>query len=588
MYVQPPTHFRRAALAFWCLCVKDWVRFSEIDAEQYPCRVLYEARPGNPGFDRRSPKSSRREVVRASLRLYIFDARESRSCLPYLLHGSAAASDVAAAAVKAAASARVELASTPPPIPRRFPSFFAAQGESPSPSSAVTEGPLLRASTVAPAPCSLLVWLHPQRRLGWLRKAVRYDWSERWQHRKSELQRRGEAPTVVLWAPPSPEYFYRGFRRSHGVFRQLAAHLAPALSSVLETLTGAESPAPHCAKWSVSVEAVGSAGIALRLMFARDSSLWVREPDDWLHVRLLQQLLLSKHFALRVALFHNTPHAGWGSTGAASEKGFSRFAGLARRAVGAIGPRWLLERVLGFGEAEELLHADRDRLLCRLAQTEKRSGSGSGGDLGRGGTLLAAFETVLFYGHVNEFARHSPQSALGIYFPQLSESAAVRLLSSQPLLQDRYFFVDVQSSPLVRPPWVHRFGSRFLQRHSFRIRQLLHDDALCQLSPRESLSVLTQQLLNVVNDKQHPRQLAPLRYAAFTSQDFYRLPMHSAGALVALTETADLAESGLVNEGAAWVASAHQTVRSLQRRAAQLRQFARDRLKEVVEGWWTW
>lgn len=432
-----------------------------------------------------------------------------------------------------------------------------------------------------PQACLLLVWAHPVRRPRLWGPPKRYDWTSRWALMRQEIQRRCEWRSVVLWAP----LFQRGrsWGRRYTGSRQYAAFLASRLLDILDDLLPRKqkpiTPAAGdggCETYDLVLEGVGTGGLALRAMAAVPKDLWEGTPY-YSTVSLLQQRLhrLRKQgkVALRSILFDNTPHAGTMGRGPPGKE----------VTLGASAVQWLLYRLPAFitegalriGDRVELFHADKDRLLCRLAQTEKQDYV-----QGKGGSLLSLFQSVLVYGHLNETrAPVSPHSALGLSHRRLGASKAYQLISDEPYLQSRYFYINALQSSLNRLAWGPQ-GNPARGPLAFYTRRLFYDKDICLRESPSHVPSLTLELLEAVNPKQQRHPFTPYRYAMYTGEDFYRGPYHPWGPLVPDEEE--------TNENAAWVAHSHQRVRSLQTPREQKKELIGDRMKEVVDNWWQW
>lgn len=426
--------------------------------------------------------------------------------------------------------------------------------------------------------CLLMVWVHPFQGPRFWGLPLRFDWTPRWRARQLELQRQCSYKSITLWAP----LFYRA-RLPQGRYtgsRAYAAFLAARLSDMLDDLLGdrRQLMQSDCSSYDLLVEAVGDGGLAVRTLLAASRVLWpAAEAAAFDSVvaplqQRLQQLHTQGKVILRNALFDNTPHAGLGGP-PLSERPAAPGAPLLQRLLLSL-PSFVMDKALRLGDKPELYHADSERMLCRLAQAEKQ-------DLvpTKGGTLLSLFETVLVYGHLNEPRVVPPNSALALSYASLGGSRAYQLLEREPFLHNRFYFVDALQTPLNRLAWGPD-GAPRQQTLPFYFRRLLHDKDVCLREPPKTLAALTLELLEAVNPNQQPRPVILFRYAAFTDKDFYRGPRHRWGALLPGGEE--------TNEGSAWLAVSHQSVRSLQGPQEQKQELAGDRIEQVVSQWWQW
>lgn len=361
------------------------------------------------------------------------------------------------------------------------------------------------------------------------------DLSRHWQTLSKRLARAAWEDlyeTVVVYAPlfqvellPSPSNM--GFREYAGwLAAQLNAFLPETLGAAVEGegereegASDARAVTTGCGLWDFFVEGWGAGANAARLLWLRSGRLWLgsspgkagSRADAFQNARRLQQLVLSLQkqgrLRLRSVAFHSAPLAGLGGVG--STHAFSRDTWGSVSLLAPLLPARLWRAALGSVDAKELLRLDRDRLLCRLAQEEKRNYvEGVYG----GGSLLAAFDVVLYFGYSDAGAGISPNTQLGL--PDalvVSLESVARALAARQEMLNRFFFVDAKDSCANQTradrPVKLCMGSE-------SVRTLLLDDEACSRYQGTSLQLLTLAFLATHVPTQTPKPLFPHRYLA--------------------------------------------------------------------------
>ncbi|PHJ25856.1 transmembrane protein [Cystoisospora suis] len=287
----------------------------------------------------------------------------------------------------------------------------------------------------------------------------------------------------------------------------------------------------------------GHGGVAVRLMAALGEDLWEQETavTEESEILLLHQLLAELNYTsvrLRSVAIVGALNAGLGGRARGEQnRGIEKVLGSWAPSLARLSPNWVFHKLLGAGFVQELLHGDRGRLLCTLAQQEKHSYEVSR----RAGSLLTLADNVIFYGQLNEHRRVSAASVLGIWEPVLLNSVGFAKLASSEEHHNHYRYIDVTKSPTnqqhpqtgysqehvgivnsVKYSSTVGFfsdgdaGKPGTQSSRLEKRLLLFDRNVCKVMPRRMLYEATLKLLEIANEQQEPSPFVPLRFARYT------------------------------------------------------------------------
>ncbi|CBZ52307.1 conserved hypothetical protein [Neospora caninum Liverpool] len=266
---------------------------------------------------------------------------------------------------------------------------------------------------------------------------------------------------------------------------------------------------------------------------------------------------------LRTVSFLGVPHAGVGSQ-SGKNRGIEKL-GWTKWLMGLV-PESLMRRFGNTTYRRELLHVDPDRVLCSLAQEEKQNYSFPA----REGSLLSAFETVLFYGFLNTEYDFPTLSQLGVSEALLLTSEAVDLLQSNPEAQSRFFYMNPLQTSLNKIDIMA----------STRFAPLVQDRSTCSsLSLRKVYSFVLK-VLEVVNRYQTPKSVVPRRYIALKGRNFYDTP-DDASSWTHLFHEKEKHE----NAAASRYIYIHQAVRMMQSAEAQELPFDDDHHEQISGAW---
>ncbi|PFH34478.1 hypothetical protein BESB_065090 [Besnoitia besnoiti] len=223
----------------------------------------------------------------------------------------------------------------------------------------------------------------------------------------------------------------------------------------------ARGSGPKCDSIDMFLLGKGLGGLALRLMAAPNEDIWTPDPSSAEEQEILQLHALLHHLLLppstgspptptptptvrlRSVVTVQSLNAGLGARAEKKRNMFVEF--LLRRLRGFA--RWLpvdsLNLMLGASFLKVVVHGDKDRLLCTLAQQEKQTYSYQH----RMGSLLSLADSVIYYGHLGDKKWLPPASLLGIWDPVLLDSVGVDVVYHNHRHHNHYRFIDVARSP---------------------------------------------------------------------------------------------------------------------------------------------
>ncbi|KFG61771.1 putative transmembrane protein [Toxoplasma gondii RUB] len=309
----------------------------------------------------------------------------------------------------------------------------------------------------------------------------------------------------------------------------------------------------------------GVGGLALRLLAAPSEELWGEASTEaeekeillfhdflWRHMetvaagRAAQRPQRSRKptVSLRSVVTVNTPHAGVAGRPFARRSSFTEWMLRHAPTMARLASGRMLSLLFGAAFLKELWHGDADRLLCTLAQQEKRAYS----QRRRTGSLLALADAVLFYGALDDRVRKSPASVLGIWDPALLDSVGLDFLARHTDDHNHYRFIDVAHSPSnalgvqqpkagdgTQQPREAEEGLQASPRNGgegrtnagvhpqrpviprYHKNLLVYDSNVCKVLPRNKLFETTLQLLELINEHQQPVPFVPLRFGRLTN-----------------------------------------------------------------------